>query len=83
MKRGNEMNFYLCEPNSDTVILDGQLDDVLENAETLKLSGHICVNYDSLDNNLNMKSNIKNLIGVMNGGRSYWLPFAGNQKGKC
>lgn len=67
----SEDTFYLCNPESDEVIIAGELSSVLENAEVLRLDGELCNQVVDKRG----KSVPGDLIGIIQDGRAYWFPF--------
>jgi hypothetical protein len=74
LAKSNMENFYLCKPDSEEVILSGDMYSLLENAEVLKLSGEVCAELTDKRGNKFPGG----MIGIMDNGKPYWFPLNGN-----
>lgn len=68
------MRFFLCKPNSDEVITSGDIETVLKVSLNQKLNGELCGQL--LDPT--GKDYPGMMVGIIDNGKPYWLPFAGN-----
>lgn len=66
--------FYLCKPDSDEVILSGDMVSVLENAQILKLNGELC--NQAADKRGNVFPG--DMFGIVQDGKPYWFPLVGS-----